>query len=190
MTQVSRGRREGFSCLRLMMVLSSMAPLFILWAIRGTSFFPAIPFITVCLLMAAFPAAVLWIRLWVAKREGDSRSLTVGSHQDSRDHILVYLLAMLLPFYRPDFETWRDVGAILAVLGLIVSVFWTMNLHYINIIFTLFGFRIFTIFPVEDDNPYSGRGTWILISKRGNLTVGQELTVLRVTNTLYLEEGT
>ncbi|MDQ7088938.1 MAG: hypothetical protein Q9Q13_14260 [Acidobacteriota bacterium] len=41
----------------------------------------------------------------------------MATAEDHRDHILVYLFAMLLPFYSEDLATWRDLGATVAVSG-------------------------------------------------------------------------
>ena len=65
--------------------------------------------------------------------QSDKRELTVGTADDHRDHILVYLFAMLLPFYSEDIGTWRDFGATLAALAFIVFLFWHLNLHYMNL---------------------------------------------------------
>lgn len=111
---------EGLATARLLMVLSSISPLFILWAIRGNCLIPNVYFIGFCVLMVLVPNTFLWVRIRTAKRQSDKRELTVGIAEDHRDHILVYLFAMLLPFYSEDLNNWRDLGATIAALAFIV----------------------------------------------------------------------
>lgn len=103
----SSTHREGLKAARLLMVLSSISPLFILWAIRGNSLIPDRYFIAFCAVMVVVPNAFLWLRFWTARNQADKRELIVGTADDHRDHILVYLFAMLLPFYSEDLGSWR-----------------------------------------------------------------------------------
>lgn len=176
--------------MRVFMVLSSMAPLFVLWAIRGTPFIPDAYFLPACVAMAVVPTAFLALRIVVARREKDVVPLVAGEAQDSSTHVLVYLLAMLLPIYPLDFESLRDIFAVGSALVLIAWVFWKMNLHYINIAFVVTGYRMYMVSPVDDGNPYSGREGWVLISKRRALSAGTTIKALRVTDTVYMERST
>ncbi|GIW56646.1 MAG: hypothetical protein KatS3mg082_3050 [Nitrospiraceae bacterium] len=180
-------RREGLKAARLLMVLSSVSPLFILWAIRGNSLMPDRWFITLCALMVVVPNAFLCLRIRTAKRQEDKRELTVGAADDHRDHILVYLFAMLLPFYSQDLGSWRDIGATVAALAFIVFVFWHLNLHYLNLIFAVRGYRVFTLHPPADGNPFTGRSRHALITRRVNLPPGTRLVAYRLSDTVYLE---
>src|SRR2546422_6243018 len=98
----SHRHREAMRAARLLMVLSSISPLFILWAIRGNSLIPDQYFLGFCAGMVVVPNAFLWRRISTAKKLEDKRELTIGKADDHRDHILVYLFAMLLPFYSED----------------------------------------------------------------------------------------
>src|SRR5262245_4983902 len=98
--------REGLKAARLLMVLSSISPLFILWAIRGNSLISDCWFVGFCAFVVIVPNTFLWLRIRTAKKQADNRELTVGTADDHRDHILVYLFAMLLPFYSADLGSW------------------------------------------------------------------------------------
>lgn len=180
--------REGLKAARLLMVLSSISPLFILWAIRGNSLIPDRWFIGFCALMVVVPNAFLWLRIRTAKKQDDNRDLIVGTAYDHRDHILVYLFAMLLPFYSEAIGTWRDLGATFAALAFIVFLFWHLNLHYMNLLFATLGFRVFTIYPPTDDNPFSGKICLVLITHRVSLTPGDRIIAYRLSDTVYLED--
>jgi hypothetical protein len=179
--------REGLKAARLLMVLSSISPLFILWAIRGTNLIPDCWFIGFCALMVMIPNGFLWLRLRTAKKQADKRELTVGTADDHRDHILVYLFAMLLPFYSTAIGTWRDLSATLAALAFIVFLFWHLNLHYMNLVFAALGYRVFTVSPPADGNPLTGRARYAVITRRVSLAAGDRLVVYRLSDTVYLE---
>ena len=178
---------EGLKILRLFMVLSSISPLFILWAIRGTNLIPDSAFVGACVVLALFPTSFLLLRIALAKKHNDVRNLVVGHAEDHRSHVLTYLFAILLPFYRQSVDAWRDLAAMLVALIFIIFLFWSLNLHYMNLILALRGYRIYTVQPPDSMNPLSGRTPYTLITWRGVLPSGQTVTGLRISNTVYLE---
>jgi len=182
-------RKEGLKISRLMMVLSSISPLFVLWAIRGNSLVPDYIFLTFCGFMVFFPSFYLWLRIAVAKKLKQVRPVVAGYSEDHRDHLLVYLFAMLLPFYAADLNAWRDLSAALAALAFIVFLFWHLNLHYMNMIFAFFGYHVFTIYPKDDSNPYSGKVGLVLITRRVSVPVGERIEAYRLSDTVYFEAG-
>jgi hypothetical protein len=184
-TAASHG--EGLKAARLLMVLSSTSPLFILWAIRGNSLVPDRWFVGFCALMVVLPNVFLWLRIRVARKQADKREIMVGAADDHRDHILVYLFAMLLPFYSEDLGTWRDLGATLAALAFIVFLFWHLNLHYMNLIFAARGLRVFTIYPPDDGNAISGKTPYAVITRRVRFAPGERIVTYRLSDTVYLE---
>ncbi len=179
--------RNGLKTARLLMVLSSMSPLFILWAIRGNSLIPDPYFISSCALMVVLPNAFLWLRIRTAKRNKDEREVAVGTAEDHRDHILVYLFAMLLPFYSENLMTERNFAATLAALAFIVFLFWHLDLHYMNLLFAAFGYRVFTVYPPVDGNPLTGKTRYAVITRRVSLSPGEKFIAYRLSNSVYLE---
>lgn len=186
----NRPRREGLEVARLLMVLSSLSPLFILWAIRGNDLIPDVYFIGACVLMALAPTAFLYWKIRVARRENDKRELTIGASEDQRSHVLVYLFATLLPFYRQEFPTYRDLVAMILALAFIVFLFWRLNLHYMNVGFAIFGYRVFTVSPPRDENPYTGREPFILITRRRSVLPDDRLVAYRLSDSVYMEMKT
>lgn len=178
---------EGLKMARLLMVLSSISPLFILWAISGNSLIPDLWFIGFCALMVVLPNVFLGLRIWTAKKQVDKREIIVGTADDHRDHILVYLFAMLLPFYSEDLGTWRDLAATLAALAFIVFLFWHLNLHYMNLLFAARGLHVFTVYPPSDGNALTGKTRQALITRRVSLASGERIVAYRLSDTVYLE---
>ena len=179
--------REGLRTARLLMILSSISPLFILWGIRGNCLVPDQMFVTFCALIVVVPNGFLWLRLQTARKLDDKREVAVGKADDHRDHILVYLFAMLLPFYSEDLGNWRNLSSSIAALAFIVFLFWHLNLHYMNLLFAALGYRVFTVYPPDDRNPLTGRSSLALITRRVSLSAGERLIAYRLSDTVYLE---
>lgn len=190
MVQPDERSAEGLGPARLLMVLSSLAPLFVLMAIRGNCLIPEAYYTSGCLVCAVVPSVFLWWRYRTAKKQKDFRELKVGPSEDHRSHVLVYLFATLLPFYREEIASGRDLLAMSIALGLIVFLFWRLNLHYMNIFFAMRGFRVFTVTSPEDNNPHTGRESFVLITKRKYLSGGERVKAYRLSNTVYLETST
>lgn len=178
---------EGLKIARLLMVLSSISPLFVLWAIRGNKLIPDSYLIALCIFMVVVPNAFLWLRITTARKLQDRRELVVGKAEDHRDHLLVYLFSMLLPFYGAELGSWRDLMALLVALAFIVFLFWHLNLHYMNVLFAALGYRVFTIYPPSDVNPLSGKISQVLITRRVGLSMGQHVIAYRLSDTVYIE---
>jgi len=178
---------EGMKAARLLMVLSSISPLFIIWAIRGNSLIPDRSFVAFCVLMVIVPNAFLWLRIRTARKLEEKREIIVGTAEDHRDHLLMYLFAMLLPFYTANLETWREFSAALAALGFIIFLFWHLNLHYMNVFFAVLGYRVYTLYPPKDNNPLTGKVGQVLITRRVVLCGGDRLAAYRLSDTVYFE---
>ena len=188
MPRVRKERGERLRLARLLMVLSSLAPLFVLMAIRGNCLFPEVYFVAACLALAILPSMFLWWRVRTARRKNDTRSLVTGPTEDHRGHVLVYLFATLLPFYREEIGNYRDLLAMCAALGLIVFLFWRLNLHYLNLFFAIAQYQVFTVSPPEDENPYTGKESFVLITRRKQLREGEKFVAFRLSDTVYLEK--
>jgi len=180
------GANRGLPIARLLMVIGSLAPLFLLWAIRGASPIPDRYWIGTCLTLAVVPNLVLVWRWQTAKRRNDHRVIMIVSARDQSEHLLVYLFAMLLPLYTANLANERELLSVAAAFVFIVFLFWHMNLHYMNIVFAILGYRVYTI---EIENPQgSTRGSVILLSKRdAPPPTGASIDGLRLSDTVFVE---
>ena len=186
----ARSIDEGFLVLRLLMILSSISPLFILLGIRGNSLFPDYYFEICCALLAIVPNCILGLRIRSSRRNEGAYQRQVGRSNNDSYHIIIYLFAMLLPFFRQDIDGARELFATAVALAIIVLLFWRFNLHYINLYFLISGYRVFTVHPAEEDkNQYNENVSWTLITRRSRLPIGNKLRVYRISNTVYLEEN-
>lgn len=180
-------RGEGLRAARFLLVLSSVSPVFILWAIRGTCLVPPLYFTGACAVAVLLPNGFLWLRVQTARKLHEVRQIEVGEAEDHQDHLLVYLFAMLLPFYSESLTSWRELAATLTALAFIVFLFWRLNLHYMNLIFAVLGYRVFSVDAPRraDDEP--GPPSLVLIAPRSRLARGTQLAALRISDTVFLE---
>ena len=185
----SQENREGLNLLRVTLVISSISPLFFLWAVKGVAILADIYFVPVCLFLAIFPTIILVVRERIATRQRDAHPLQVGSVEDHRGHVLIYLFAMLLPFYRQVVDGWRELSALILALIFIVFLFWHLNFHYMNILFAIRRYHVFTVYPPQHDNKYASSDSYILVTRRRSLRTGQSIVALRLSNTVYLEKS-
>jgi hypothetical protein len=180
-------KTEGLRLARLMMVLSGLSPLFVLWAIRGSKILSDRYLWLLCAVMVIVPNLFLWLRILIVKKKQLNNEVVVGKAEDHRDHLLVYLFATLLPFYSIDTASWRDLAALMTAVVFVVFLFWYLNLHYLNILFAIRGYRVFTIAPPQAENPFSGRTSLVLITPRVYLAEGERIIAYRLSNTLFFE---
>jgi hypothetical protein len=179
--------KEAFQTLRMVMVLSSMAPLFLLWAVRGSSLIPNNYFIPGCLILAFVPTALLLIRIRKAKTAKDCQTKVIFRADDHKDHILVYLFATMLPFYTADLQSYRELGATVLALAFILFLFWHLNMHYMNLLFAIQGYRVFTVTPNPTD-PHGGKAPFVVLAKRTALGEGQSIETYRISDTVFIEK--
>lgn len=183
---------EGLPLGRFLMVLSSFAPLFVLLAIRGIGRIPDLYVAAPCAVLAVGPTLYLWSRVRLAKKK-ENRTVfrrTVGQAEDHRHQVLAYLFATLLPFYRSDLTSARDVFALGFALALVLFLFLYLNLHYLNLWFVACRYQVYTVVPPPSNNPLSDQTPFVLITRRPYLPKGLTVSTLRLSNTVYLEKDT
>jgi hypothetical protein len=179
--------KEGLQLLRLMMVLSSMGPLFVLWAVRGSGPVADEYFIPACLLFAIAPTFILWWRIRTARVTNDCQTKTIHRADDHRDHILVYLFAMLLPLYAANLQNGREFTAAVLALLFILFLFWHMNLHYMNLLFAIQGYRVFTVTPDPGDR-IGSQIPFVILTRRIALPEGEKVEAYRLSDTVFIEK--
>ncbi|MCX8514415.1 MAG: hypothetical protein ORN24_02490 [Burkholderiales bacterium] len=171
---------DGVPLVKLMMLLSSMAPLFFLIGIRGINGVVSDKYVWIFIaLVIIIPHLILWFRLYRAKKSHDVYTVKVKSARNNKEYLFTYLFTVLLPLYSVSIATQRDLIAIFSAVLFILFVLWNMNLHFINIMFALMGYRVFIL---EDFN------SAILLTKRTKFPSAiSELNVHRLSNSVYIE---
>jgi hypothetical protein len=178
---------EGLRLARFMMVLSSLSPLFLLWAVRGIPTVPDFCLWATCGLLIGLPNAILYLRIRLAKKRGDTATIKVNQADDHREHLLVYLFAMLLPLYDLNLGEERDFFAAVIAVTFIVFLFYHLHMYYMNLMFALLGYRVFTIHPTTEGDRLSREDRFVLLTFRPSIRANQEILAIRISNSVYFE---
>ena len=179
--------RPGLGFARFGMVLASFWPLFLLWAIRGSLIIDDQILFLICGALIIIPNFLLGIRIWYARWQNDTKVVTVENPEDHRDHILIYLIAILLPVYSLPLDTWREIDVLIVSLLLVIGIFWLLDLHYMNLFLTILGYRIYTINPENNAGDTAQRDSFVVITKRTSLSEGQEISMYRISDSIFIE---
>lgn len=180
--------------MRLLLVISSLSPLFILWAILGfggvdaVEIFPEFYFRIGCVLLATVPTLILLQRVYIARKNSDIQELFVDAAEDHRSHLLLYLFAMLLPFYQQEIDSYRDLMATLFMLSFIVFLFWHFNLHYLNIYFAIFNYWLITVSVQSNDNADSRRYDVVIFTLHHDFPPRNRFVAYQLSKSVFLEK--
>ena len=182
---------EQLRFFRFCMVMVSFAPLFLLVAIRGDAPDPVGDgwMWLVCSLLIVTPSVFLLWRVWLVWRSNASDEIVVGEAEDSRSHVLGYLFATMLPFYRSSIDQWRDLIALSVALSFILLLFWYLRWHYVNWLLLVLGYRVYTVTPPMDPGRLGRRTPWVVITRRVRPLAGERFYAKRVSDTVYWETG-
>lgn len=193
-----RVRKRFYGFWNLVLVLSSFAPLFFLWAIQGVptstnsegeavQLFDSRIFVLTSLMLATLPTVFLVIRFRVVSNSTSKRRAKVLSISDESDHVLVYLLANLVPFYVVDFETWRAFAATLVAVCFVIYIFWALGLSYMNFILPLFGYHIYRVIQTRSNLSLNSSPRLLVVSKAESPADGDLLVLLPFTDRIFFE---
>ncbi len=169
-----------------MMLLSSMAPLFILVGIRGIQIKDGEQLlisqkhtwiVIVCLI--TIPYLVIKARINSAKKCGDIFPISVSQATLNKEYLFTYLFTVLLPLYSVSIGSLNEFYAVLCAIFFVLFVLWNMNMHFINILFAFSGYRVFTI-----PNQHGA----VLLSIRQNIPSDlKTLNAHRISNSVFIE---
>ncbi len=173
---------QSLSFVRFILVWSSLSPVFLLWAIRGTKAVDEAIFTIVCLVLFLSPTLLLWIFWSRSKAKNTVRTVKVIKAEDPKDHILTYLFAMLIPLFQSNIDDKRQLAVAIVAICMIMFLFWHMKLHYMNFVFAMLGYNIFTVRVDAGVDAHGPRpaGTWVVISRRGAISDGETVTGYRL----------
>lgn len=171
---------EGLPVVKFMMLLSSLAPLFILIGIRGMD-----TIIDYCILwiiigiLLIIPFSVLLLRVYVARKNDDKYKINIKDNRLNKEYLFTYLFTVLLPLYSVTVTNEKEFFAILFAIFFVVFVLWNLNLHFINIFFAIKGYKVYTL-PRQESA--------ILLTTRNYLD--DELNTIsahRLSNSVFIE---
>lgn len=171
---------EGLPFVKLTMLLSSMAPLFLLVGIRGMDIL--IPYYHLWIaigILVIVPFAILKLRIRLSVKSNDVFVVDVTEVKSNKEYLFTYLFTVLLPLYSISITDSREFAAMMFAICFVIFVLWNMNLHFANILFALWGYRVFTI---ESFN------SAILLTTRSSIPKKiTGLKVHRLSNSVFIE---
>jgi hypothetical protein len=183
---------EGLGFVRLVLVWSSLSPVFLLWSIRGVDAVDDAVWIPTCLVLFVLPTTILYWVFSRARKSENVKTIDVVSARDQREHLLTYLFAMLIPLFDVNLGGVRDIVAVAFALAFVMFLFWHMRLHYMNLIFAIWGYRIYTveakIGTKERDREQPRLVTFAVISRRHYLPEGSALTGYRLGGNVLVDK--
>lgn len=184
---------EGLGFIRFVLVWSSLSPVFLLWSIRGVAAVPDRIWIPVCLTLFVLPTAIIYLFFRRARKTDNVKTIEVDESHDQREHLLTYLFAMLIPLFDVNLGGIRDILAVAFALALVIFLFWYMRLHYMNLIFALWGYRIYTVEAktgATDQKMRKSRPTtFAVISRRHHLLKDSTVTGYRLGGNVLVDKN-
>lgn len=164
---------------RLILFLSSYAPLFLIIAVRGWKDSRCIAIGLAA--VSAVSVATLFIFLRVVRQLAPGK-VAVSSVISRDGDAMSYIVTYLLPFLAVKLNDPTDVVSLAVVLFVIGLLYVNSNMIHTNPVLNIAGYHIFEI---EDTN---GKTT-ALICKRSYVRVGSQLDAISVGDYVLLEKS-
>jgi hypothetical protein len=176
--------KEDLTFFRGMLILASMSPVFLVWAILGMEKIPDQYFIPTCLLLVLVPHFFLLARIRIALKNKTEKELTIETAKDSKENLLTYFFPLILPLMAVSFSSWRGFAATIFLFLLMAFASWHLRVFYINIFFAIFGYRIFKI-TQPTNGLSSNTDDRILITKHAQLIKGEKIVAVNLGGNVY-----
>jgi hypothetical protein len=141
--------------LRILLFISSYAPLFALLAYRSCDVRRAPLILSVLAVIGAVGlAAVMW-----SYRNAKDSPLTVKRAKPRDTEVLSYIAGYLIPFFNLDLSKQEDVVTLVVFLVVLCVIYINSSLLLVNPLLSFVGFRVWEVVDV-DENEY------LLVSRR------------------------
>lgn len=182
---------DGPGFVRFILVWSSLGPVFLLWAIRGVDALRDSVWIPLCLALFALPNIFLWLIFRRVRKNENTKTIDVERASDQREHLFTYLFAMLIPLFDVSLGGARDVAAMMLAMIFVMFLFWYLRLHYVNLIFAIWGYRIYTVEAKVGigDGQGSRLVTYAVISRQHHLPSDSILTGYRLGGNVLVDKS-
>ena len=169
--------KEGLPFIRIMFMLSCLAPLFILMMIRGINmdlcYDNTLKLICTCFIVV--PLFFVLLRIIIAKQQNDKLQIEIKEVTQNKEYVFTYFFTVLLPLYGIALTNNRELYAYLTAIILIFLILFRLNLYYTNIFFILFKYNVYVIKP----------NNYIILSKK-ELTPNSIIVPYRLSNSVYI----
>ncbi len=125
------------------------------------------------------PYLILRLRIYRSVKSNDTFLLNVTEVKSNKEYLFTYLFTVLLPLYSVAITNKRDFSAMIVAICFVIFVLWNMNLHFINILLALQGYKVYTI---------ESHDCAVLLTRRVRFAADlKELKVHRLSNSVFIE---
>lgn len=137
---------EGLPFIKFMMLMSSMSPLFILFAARGMNDLVKDFYIWLATsFLVLVPNLIVLLRVKIAIKNDDTFMINTTNVSNNKEYLFTYFFTVLLPLFSISISTVQEFTAISLAMIFVLFILWNMNLHFVNIFFALAGYRVYTV---------------------------------------------
>lgn len=176
---------RGLKFLRFSLLISSISPVFILLAIKGIS----LPndmwnnvFRISLFLIAILSFVPLAIRYNEARKESPIDKNVSSNIKPCTEEYSTYIISIALPLCQNDISNTNDLIYCIAMLSIVIFIFYIFNLYYLNIFFYMFNYRLYKIINENE--------TFVLISnKKIKKLENTSVKTIKLTNSTFLDVG-
>lgn len=178
-----------FRFLRFAFVIASFTPLFLLLGIKGNSYLTDKDLWWIVAPVVFLPNFLLYLRWRLVQKDGQTFELQIRDSVDNRESLVIYLLAVLLALYGVTPENGREWAAYGLTILFVILLFWMANLHHLNVIFNLAGYRTYTVtFDVFGANGMRSNKA-VLLSKRLQPPTSGPILCYRLSHDVFIEKS-
>lgn len=183
-------KRAPFRFLRFNFVIASFTPLFLLLGVKGNLYLSDEALWWSLAALILIPNALLLVR-WLIVRNGDQViELQIEDCSDNRDSLVIYLLAVLLALYGVTPENGREWIAYGLTIFFVILLFWMANLHHLNVVFNLAGYRTYTVTLKVNGARGGHTGKGVLLTKRLQPPANRAMQCYRLSHDVFIEKNT
>lgn len=169
--------REGLPFIRIMFMLSCLAPLFILMMIKGVDakLCSEKALMIICSSFLLIPLLFVLLRILLAKKQNDKLQIEITEVTQNKEYVFTYFFTVLLPLYGIALTNLREFYAYVTAVSLIFIILFRLNLYYTNVFFILFKYNVYIIKP----NNY-------IVLSRTELTPNSTILPYRLSNSVFI----
>lgn len=179
-----------FRFLRFAFVIASFSPLFILLGIKGNKHLSDLALWSSVIFLVFLPNGLLYLRWWLIRKSDQVIELQIMDSTDNRDSLVIYLLAVLLALYGVNPESVREWVAYALTVLFVIILFWMTNLHHLNVLFNILGYKTYTItIKVNGSNGVKSMKA-VLLTKSQQPSINRSISCYRLSHDIFIEQNT
>lgn len=168
---------------KLMFLVSSYAPLWLLIGVRFRSLDPSTvpyaPSAEKAFYIISFASVLVFFLLLRSFRRASPVALRVRSYSRKDDHILSYIVTYFPPLFSLNLGQSTDIASLIIIYATAAVVYVRLDAFYVNPLFALFGYRIYEVCGEKET-------VTAIISSRASMYEGKTLKGPKSNGVLFM----